>query len=251
MIELPLNEFWLPILGAFGGVYVLYRYWKYKQITGKEKWEAIIAVLVLLFSLNDNCNNSKKETTHSLKEDSLHRKIDTLRMAINSLQDTLQSSRDTLLKAGLKIDERTKRIEVVDEKIFSGIQKLLGQQTDTSIPDSLNYATSLHHDTILVHPQQGTWAAFYLYVDTNYITLNEIGSFILSYHNASDGHTITVYGKKIPAYKAFNFMNAVKSSDPLMLRVIKKPVEFYFGDGASLTKRYFYKNGKVKWIPER
>jgi len=237
------NEIWLPILGAASAAYAVIEAIANRNVTKKTVFEFLVGAAILFFSINDNVNN----TAEKRQNDSLSAKQDA---DILKVQDTLRRTRDSLLTIGLKIDKTTGRIEVVDSKILKAVLKLQPPVMSAGIPDSLNYVTVLYHDTLMIYPKEGSWAHGYIAFDTTNSKEFENKMF-MGIGPATEVDKINVNGKTYLTHIYSAFSVATHKGHPWELSMSNSLNRYIiFGEDGVGSKRYFYRNGKVKWIPE-
>lgn len=111
MLNIPLNDFWLPILGLIAiiiGISRLNRNDRKKPIAITE---LIVGGLVMLLSINNNFSQSKQtaDTKDSLSV--LHNRI-------VSLQEKINIGNDSLYKIGIEIDKKTGRLLIIDSQLL-------------------------------------------------------------------------------------------------------------------------------------
>jgi len=248
-IAIKIGLYILPLIAIAIGAY------NFKNNeNAKGGWLIIVGVFTLIFDVSNHIQTARSDNKKDSTITSLILKVDTLGSSIKMLKDTLQFSRDALLKVGLKVDERTKRIEVVDEKIFSGIQTLLGKQTNVGEPDSTNFLVYNKNDTLYISPKEGVWpgASFYIYTDTLHFKEDETDTPIPGGYTSSDFKLISIHGRSVLINRHYDFSEAIKPNQPAIISLKKHPIKtIIFGSDVSLAKRYLYENGKATWFPEK
>ena len=110
MINLPLNNIWLPLLGFIPIFYATYKSIKEKKITKKSVFEFSVGLLVLLISINDNVNNSKESKNR--QKESVAQFDELKRSIVDSMKNIYQSPSPILtlgkgdVRTGIKISEK-------------------------------------------------------------------------------------------------------------------------------------------------
>lgn len=214
------------------------------------KFELIIGVLVLVFSIGNNITNlaEKQNASDTLSAVSFH---------VTNLMDTLADTRDTLErrtnsmeKVGLKIDAKTDSIMIVNSKILGAVL-IANARNNDGFPDSINYLAELKDGKLHLSPRQGVWANFSMYLDTAYFNENSLDhpASSLSFINL-DPQQFKYKNRTLIMNRYYGF-DPIKQDQPLVINLAKHPKQLIiFGDDASLGKRYVYENGKVTWFPE-
>jgi hypothetical protein len=241
MVSIPLNDLWLPILGIIPIAYSIRQCLKKQKISSEQAIEFIVGFFIVLLSINDNINKGREHVA-------FNDKIKTLDSNISVLRDTIRASRDSLSRIGLKIDKTTGRIEVVDSQILKAVLRM--QPPSTGVPDSLNFEIRINHDTLIIYPKEGSWSHGYVAFDT----INS--QCILDHMYMGMGPSrpvdkIVVDGKTYVTHVLVAFAISTHKGQPWGLKLCNQLNRYIiFGEDGDVSKRYIYKNGKVKWIPE-
>lgn len=236
------TDFIIPITGF---ILVIFKgYTSGKDWYKKENiWEIIIGFIVMISSIwisidNNSAINKIENNTSSL----LQQRI---------IDSTDNANFRKYLKDTFGIEKRGDTAIVVNKTQYLSVVKP-AQLKDTALADSLNYFFKLSKDTLFLSPLQGVWIHGFIAIDTtNYQNLEEIindGMYISS-PNPLD--VIYADGKVYNTY-LWNVYRAVYKKEPVYLNINNYGKNRYviFGDQGT-SKRYIYKNGKVRWIPEQ
>jgi hypothetical protein len=218
-----------------------------KGLTRKEKIDAAIGFLIMIFSCWAYITNSKTLNDITNANDTLNVNIKTLlerRKTDSSNNATFQKYlKDTfgIIKQGVKPI-------IYNTKIYnSKVQEV----KPNGLADSINYQYSLKNDTLFLAPKEGTWAHGYIAFDTaNGTRFESMLHEGMGTPNLVD--KININGRIYITHIFKMYDRAVYKQEPISLRMSGDLNRYIiFGDERIPSKRYFYKQGKVIWIPER
>jgi hypothetical protein len=229
MINLPLSNWWLPLLGFIPIAVAFFNVAKQKKITRQSLFEFIVGALVLFVSINDNMNNAaeRRRNSNSLK----------------SLHDTLTNSRDTLLKIGIGIDEKTGKLLILDSQL---LKKEFAKETS----DSDNVVAILKNDSLYLYPKKGTWVhAYYAHDTANSAVF--MSNFTEGMGTPYPVDKIHAGGKTYLTHLWKLYDRAVYKGSPIRLNMKNYENRYIiFGDEGIPSKRWIFQFGRVKWIPD-
>lgn len=228
----------------------------------KFKYRGLILIIISAFTILISCIKGCDDITTNNLNKSHSNFLDT---TIINLRDSLKGLHISLDSIGLKIDEKTGKILVIDSQIlkrFLSQNKIIVNNNFYNQPsindDSINYGFYYLHnkDTLVIYPNKGVWVKPFLSFDAKLDKVNggvyQSDGMGKAYSTKSGPSEITnVNGEN---YKTISvYMNIVRSkSYPIILDMSGDKNQYIiFGDAADPNKRYIYQHGKVRWIPLR
>lgn len=125
------------------------------------------------------------------------------------------------------------------------------QSKAEGLPDSLNYSFKMKGDTLCLAPKEGTWAHGYFAFDT--INGTRFESMLFDGMGTANSIDKIIVGNKILNTHLFKIYDKpVYKGEPITLKMTGDLNRYViFGDQGIPSKRYFYKQGRVTWIPEK
>lgn len=117
--------------------------------------------------------------------------------------------------------------------------------------DSTNVYFKFSNKNLYVAPKSGTWAHAYYMIDTG-LAMQNLNMINEGYGIMGVTATFEFDGKKIDFGSGRLYDRAVFIKEPMHLDLSGAPYQYIiFGDQGFPDRRWIFKDGKVKWYPER
>ncbi len=203
-----------------------------------------IGLLTMIFTIGNFLLQQSKERADNTEKAKLHADINNIQNTLN-----LQSANDRQFQEYLKDSfgiERTKNIPVVNNiRIYNS--KSIKSKSE-GIPDSLNFVVKLKNDTLFISPKEGAWVRAFIATDISEASKNN--NIIQEGMGSATPDVMIIKKKKYIVATDMIFERAVYLQKPLIINLSGNLNQYViFGDQGNNSKRYFYQNGKVIWIP--
>jgi hypothetical protein len=232
------TDFALPILGFILVISSAY-YLKKEEVTTKKIIELVAGFLIMGFSIWASIENSGKLDKISSTNSGLKLKLDEIidkRMIDSNNNATFQKYLKDTFGIERQGDKPVKLYFNNTKNYFPTVQQI---QTINGISDYIIYIT----------PKEGSWVHAYFAFDTTqsskFAEMLEEG---MGTPNVVD--KVTVNNKILNTHLIKIYDRAVYKGEPIKLNISAFKNGFIiFGEQGNPSKRYFYKNGKVRWIP--
>ena len=204
--------------------------------------EIIIGLVVMAFSIwfaNDASTSSASLNS------------DIQKLIIHANNDSVSNSAFQIyLKDSFGIERRGNLPVIINKNTYNLIDRT--KPKELGIPDSLNYYYYTHKDSLFISPKEGAWVHGYVALDTG--KNDKQGDYInegMGTANLVD--KIAVNGKIYETHIWRIYNRSTYKDDPISINkdIYGKKRYIIFGEEGNLSKRYFYKNGIVTWIPRK
>lgn len=164
------------------------------------------------------------------------------------------------LKDSLGVARDGNKARIVNQFIYNSNvhnETIVQNLKDNSLPDSINYIFRVVKDSLYISPKEGAWQRAYFSFDTandkKNASLDNSSKYIVSEGlGPTEPDKIFINNKMYVVYTNLINDRAVYNKKPIALNLAGNRNQYIvFGEQGNATKRYFYKQGRVTWIPEK
>lgn len=208
-----------------------------------------ILLVIMGFTIYDSWEKSDFNNKISKGNDSLITLSNTLidQRRVDSINtDSFQTY--LIKKIGLQKSGDT--VTIINRNTYNSFAKT--PQLDNVLTDSSNVYFKAVKDSLYISPKEGAWIKAFFSYDTSVEINNPESQNIATEGSGAPGSEIvTAEGKKY-VVNTIVANRVVYLRKPIGLNLSPNKSRYIiFGDQAVPSKRYFYKNGKVTWIPDK
>jgi hypothetical protein len=203
-----------------------------------------LGIVLITLSIGKAVIDNKEDNLKKTAINNLTHKIGSLNFSIDTMRkDNLSFLK--YLKDSLGIERNGNTVIIASKNIFNTFYDIHHDaEAASALTSENNYIYRISKDTFFIAPKDGVWLRSTLYIDTSKKPHYDEGI------GRVFNEEFTIDGKRYIT-RATSTMERSVTNDMPFFAVIPKLKDTYviFGDDADPTKKYLYKSGMVKWIP--